>query len=311
MKKIIFMFLLLVVALTAISCGTQEEKTDAPSDKTEATEPVTTNEINIIILCGQSNAEGHTWWIEMKKKNPQLYKKYLKKEDSVLKMKFSCNGGTYKNDSYESVKFGLGFNKDRFGPEVGMNEAYEGTNLTRPTYILKYTMGASDLYSQWRSYSSGATGYLYDGMINFLFEEIGKLEEEGYIPYVKAVCWMQGEADSTNNSKTEKYETYLDNFIKDLNSDLSGYVEDDKILFVDAAISESSAWTNYLTINQMKANVASLDPEYRVYIDTIAMGLDFRKEPTSGADLFHYDSLSMVELGKAFMNAILEKNILK
>ena len=78
MKKIIFMFLLLVVALTAISCGTQEEKTDAPSDKTEATEPVTTNEINIIILCGQSNAEGHTWWIEMQKKNPQLYKKYLK-----------------------------------------------------------------------------------------------------------------------------------------------------------------------------------------------------------------------------------------
>jgi hypothetical protein len=61
----------------------------------------------------------------------------------------------------------------------------------------------------------------------------------------------------------------------------------------------------------MKANVAQLDPEYRVYIDTIAMGWDFRKEPTSGADHFHYDSLSMVELGKAFMNAILEKNILK
>jgi hypothetical protein len=105
-----------------------------------------------------------------------------------------------------------------------------------------------------------------------MYEEIGKLEEEGYIPYVKAVCWMRGEADSTNNSKTEKYETYLDNFINDLNSDLSGYVEDDKILFVDAAISESSAWTNDLTINQMKANVAQLDPEYRVYIDTIAMG---------------------------------------
>ena len=311
MKKILFMFLLLSILVITFGCETSTKTPNVEDENTPT--PEVTNEINIIVLCGQSNAEGHTWWIEMQRKNPQLFNKYLKKDDSVLKMKYSCNGGSYKNEEYESVKYGMGFNKDRFGPEIGMNEAIENANLTRPTYILKYTMGASDLYSQWRSYSSGATGYLYNGMINYLFEELGLLEEEGYIPYVKAICWMQGEADSQNDSKTAVYETYLDNFINDLNNDLSGYVEDgdEKIRFIDAGISESSAWKNYLTINEIKANVAQLDSDYRVYIDTIGMGLDFRKEPTSGADLFHYDSLSMIELGKAFMNAILESKVLK
>ncbi len=124
---------------------------------------------------------------------------------------------------------------------------------------------------------------------------------------------MQGESDSNEEEKTAVYGTYLDNFINDLNEDLTNYIEegDEKIKFIDAGISESSAWTNYLRINQMKQDVQKLDEENRTYIDTIAMKLDFRKEPTSGADLFHYDSLSMVELGKAFMNAILEYNVLK
>ena len=228
-------------------------------------------------------------------------------------MKYSCDDGRHVNDDYESVKLGMGFNETRFGPEIGMNEALENVELKRPTYILKYTLGATNLYYQWRSYSSGTAGQLYNGMTEFLYDELTALVDAGYQPYLKAICWMQGEADSQDVIKTQAYGEYLNNFIEDLNTDFVDFIEenDEKIKFVDAGISESNAWTNYLSINQQKAEVKDLDPTHRAYIDTVGMGLDFRKEPTSGPDLFHYDSLSMIELGKAYMEEILKFGVLK
>lgn len=317
-KKITIVLLSLLVVLGISSCNNQKQPTKEPTkvptvEPTKEPTPEATNEINIIVLCGQSNAEGHTWWIEMQRKNPALYKKYLNKEDSVLKMKYNCDAGRHVNDEYESVKFGMGFNNTRFGPEVGMNEALEGVELTRPTYILKYTVGGTNLFYQWKSYSSGSSGQLYDGMILYLYEELEALVEAGFVPYVKAICWMQGESDSNESDKVAAYGEYLNNFINDLNTDLVDYVEetDEKIKFIDAGISESSAWKGYKEINQHKVDVEALDPDHRTYIDTIGMGLDFRTEPSSGADIFHYDCLSMIELGKAFMEEILKYNVLK
>ena len=323
MKKISMFLIFVLTLIMTTSCNFgflnseetgNDDVNEENNDDTNTNKEETTNEINIIILCGQSNAEGHTWWIELQKRNPALCNKYLKREDSVIKMKYSCDDGRHVNDDYESVKLGMGFDSNRFGPEIGMNEALESVELTRQTYILKYTLGATDLYYQWKSYSSGGSaGRLYNGMIEFLYDELIALEDAGLKPYVKAVCWMQGEADSQDSKKTAAYGEYLNNFIEDLNCDLVDYIEDgdEKIKFVDAGISESSAWTNYLSINQQKAEVKDLDPLHRAYIDTVGMGLDFRKEPMSGPDLFHYDSLSMIELGKSFMEAILKFGVLK
>ena len=312
-KKLLYVFMLLFVFFGLVSCDTNgNTNPETPEDEnTNVEEP--TNEVNIIILCGQSNAEGHTWWIEMSKKNPQLYNKYVNKQDSYLKMLYHCDNGRHVNEEFEPVKFGMGFDKNRFGPEIGMNEVLESAGLKRETYVIKYTVGATDLYYQWRSPSSGSSGTLYNGMLLYLYEQLGLLEEAGKVPYIKAICFMQGEADSQQDMKTESYGEYLDNFINDLNDDLVDYVEetDEKIKFVDAGISESSAWKNYIQVNQAKSDTQSLDPSNRAYIDTIGIGLDWRTEPTSGVDVYHYDSLSMVELGKQFALAILEFDVLK
>ena len=125
---------------------------------------------------------------------------------------------------------------------------------------------------------------------------------------------MQGESDATSDhlSYASNYREYEDYFIEDLNEDLSHYKEDEdeKLKFIDAGISDCSAWYNYLLINASKKNNALQDPENRYFIDTISLGLDYSKEPTGAVDYYHYDSLSMIELGKEFAKALLSFGIL-
>ena len=139
------------------------------------------------------------------------------------------------------------------------------------------------------------------------------LKEDGFIPYVKAVCWMQGEADSCDNNMTANYKEVLNNFINDLSNELNSYREDFStgIKFIDAAISDSALWLNYTSVNNSKFECAEMDKENRYYLDTIKEGLIYNNEPTTEIDLAHYDSLSMVKLGELFANAILSYDVLK
>jgi hypothetical protein len=247
------------------------------------------------------------------KTNPELYAKYTSGVETKTKVSFVCNYNNYRQDTFESVRLGMGLDMYRFGPEVGMNEVFEKSNLNRSVYIIKYTAGGSNLYYQWRSPSSGNPGNLYNQMIPFIHQQMALLEEEGYIPYVKAICWMQGETDSCENIMTINYKEVLNNFINDLSNELSVYREDPSIgiKFIDAAISDSVLWVNYDSVNNSKRECAELDKENRYYLDTIKEGLNYKNEPTTGVDLAHYDSLSMIKLGELFANAILSYDVLR
>ena len=63
------------------------------------------------------------------------------------------------------------------------------------------------------------------------------------------------------------------------------------------------ALTQYFN-NSLKNN------EYRYYIDTIKEKLEYSKEPISNPDINHYDSLSMIELGKLFSKTLFENAII-
>lgn len=316
MKKILLLFFITLISLTVlVACSNDEGVTDTDKENdTEITpQPVITNEVDVIILCGQSNAEGHTYTNMLMKTNPELYAKYTSGVETKTKVSYVCNYNNYRQDTFESVRLGMGLDMYRFGPEVGMNEVFEKSNLNRSVYIIKYTAGGSNLYYQWRSPSSGNPGNLYNQMIPFIHQQMALLEEEGYIPYVKAICWMQGEADSCENIMTINYKEVLNNFINDLSNELSVYREDPSIgiKFIDAAISDSVLWVNYDSVNNSKRECAELDKENRYYLDTIKEGLNYENEPTTGVDLAHYDSLSMIKLGELFANAILSYGVLR
>jgi len=323
MKKFLYVLITLMVVLTMASCvaNPNSGNQDAGNNNQDDIDDTEENAVNVIILCGQSNAEGHTWVSNLQKTNPVLYNKYLGGNDnSRVRIKYRVDALSTRrgNETFELVKLDMGFRSTqtdfRFGPEIGMTEVFDSANLSRDLYIIKYTHGGTSLYDRWHSTNSPkGEGPLYSGLVDFVWDAIGMLEEEGLYPFIKAICWMQGEADATasHGDYASNYESYEDMFINDLDEAFSYYKENetDTIKFISAGI--SNYWTYYVTVNNAKRANAAKDPTNRYFIDTVDLDLKYNTEPSvSNPDRYHFDSLSMIELGKAFANAILSFDIL-
>ena len=111
---------------------------------------------------------------------------------------------------------------------------------------------------------------------------------------------MQGESDSFSTKVATKYETHLNNFIKDIRENFSQYAASDGIAFIDAFIANNPAyWVHYELVNAAKQAVAD-SSTMNVVIDTIMHNLTCSQEPTDTPDLAHYDSLSQIKLGHLF-----------
>lgn len=308
MQKILILLILFVNIVMLCGCENENHYSEPEDNK------IIINEANVVILIGQSNAEGHTHNSMLMQTNPDLFNKYFDANSSKTKIIHKCvvlePNNINESKSFESVKLGMGYSFERFGPEIGMTEVFDSQEFERETFIIKYTQGGSILQTQWVSPSSNSqTGVLYSGMIEYVLECLSLLEEQGYFPYIKAVCWMQGESDGGYYSA--QYEKNELNLISDIRNDLGYYLEegDNKIKFISAGISQY--WTNYQIINNAKKYNANLDSQNNYYIDTVALNLSYDKEPINNVDIYHYDSLAMIELGKAFAEAILSFNVLK
>lgn len=313
-NKLIFSTILLTLSL--FGCNNVPSNISSHNQSIESSEQssIASSEskddknVDVIILAGQSNAEGHTHSSELKKNVTPTEYAYYESQMKGIKIKYHCDNGKNKSEDFVNVHLGEGFNLSRFGPEIGMAKKFEESNLNREVYIIKYALGASNLYSQWRSTSSGAEGPLYKNLIMYCLENLGLIEEKGLTPHIKGICWMQGEADSMNTTHTAYYEEYERNFFSDINEQLCDYIDDEKLNIFDAYISDYSGWTNYRLINDAKKQ-NSINNENHHIIDTIGEKLEYNREPSSGVDYYHYDSLSMIRLGEMFAESILENAI--
>ena len=256
-------------------------------------------EAKIIILAGQSNAEGISQAEYLKKNTtPEQYAKYEAGFDNVYINNFS----TFQNEAsgFVKCKLGQGVTNEFFGPELGLAEKLNELYPDETFFIIKYAWGGTDLHNLWRSPSSGGEiGQLYSGFIQYVKNSIEFLEIKNYDVEIEAVCWMQGESDSIEEVHAIEYESNLTNFISDVRSELGNYASWDGIAFVDAYISDSVFWVHHKTINQAKQAVAATSPMNTV-IDTVSHGLTFTNEPADEPDIAHYDSLSEIKLGHLF-----------
>lgn len=297
-------------------CGCSNTSASTSNNNpTTSIEPVM-KEANVIILCGQSNAEGNTWNRMLMEKNQALFDKYFEAHSSKTKIKFRCNAmdNAHLNESktFSSIRLGMGYDFERFGPEIGMNEIFETKNFERDLFIIKYASGGTTLQRDWLSPSSVTetmpVGVLYSGMVEYIHQCLKELEDQNYYPFIKGICWMQGESDG--GYYANQYKNNELNFINDLREEFNYYMEegDNKIKFISGGI--SPYWANYSIINNGKKENALLDAQNNYYIDTIQNNLSYDKEPTNSIDYCHYDSLAMVELGKLFANAMLSFDVL-
>lgn len=303
MRKPLF-FTSLVLSMLLCACGNSSSPTTNHTtiDSTSSEEA---KKVDVIFLAGQSNMEGHTHISELQKKLTPTQFQYYSSE-MTTRIKFYCDNGKNKSNGFTKVYLGQGFNASRYGPEIGIAETLEKANLKREVILIKFCLGGTNIYSDWKSFSSSTSNSgskLFNEFLDFGDTAIAELEDMGLEVNLRGLCWMQGESDATQDRMTEKYEEYEKNLFDDIYQYFEDKVEDEFHIF-DAYISDCSTWKNYAAINQAKENNAAKNPNHHI-IDTQSEGLEYDSEPTSGVDYFHYDSLSMIKLGQLFGEQII------
>ena len=273
----------------------------------------------ILVLAGQSNAVG----VGHSKYLPEHFgqEKYEEFKNGYENVKISFYSHNYKSGGFVPVTLGLAEKgRDTFGPEVGIAEYFNSKHPGEELFIVKCAFGGMSMFQDFLSPSGGESydpeayadqyenivaeffagkpiraGWCYNELVRIMHESIDHLSSNGYEPKIKAFCWMQGESDAGAQWCTTPYRKHYDAMLSDFNREFENYL--DGCIYVDAGISEN--WLLYKEMNQIKADYAAEKPDRR-YIDTIAAGITTAKEPHGNVDIYHYDSDSVIMLGRLF-----------
>lgn len=258
----------------------------------------------VIILAGQSNCEGVSRNAELKKRiDADTYAMYEKGFDRIMLIRPSTN---IHINEFIPVRLGMGTDDVSFGLELGMAEYLSEKFPNEEFYFVKHVHGGTPI-DMWRG-----DGPLWDSQINYysmLVDDVNTaislLESEGKEVVIEAFCWMQGESDAPDFERVQVYRAMLSGMIEDFRSTFGSY-NSQKIRFVDGGINDDDFTSPYYykELNAEKKAYCDSD-DYNFYIDTIAMGLTKNLEPAINPDIMHYDSLSMLKLGREFAKYVL------
>ena len=284
MKKINVLIIIPLLAMLS-SCAKYQPK------------PLDPNVIydDVYLIMGQSNASGVSPYSFLESSEPEVYQRYSEGNDKVL-ISYDCDNRIEKN--YVPTKFGFGNNETFFGPEIGIAETLSQKEET--SYIIKASWSGSCLQKEY-IHKNGFKVKYYPRFIKFIKSQLKALEKDGKTPRVRGVFWMQGESDSflLEDGDYYKVEKYLLDYLR---IDLNPWIYD-HFNFVDAYIfTRGICWTEPERINTAKQRIA--DENEHCYCiktngeDENAIRLSLKCESDEGDDLAHYDSKSMLLLGK-------------
>ena len=293
MKKLKKLLLLSPVVFLSMSCANNDEPK----------EPIP---VDVVVISGQSNGVGCTHSDCIARSiGYSKYQEYMKGYEGI-KIAYDCwtkdegpkfySQNQSKNDNFVKVMLGQGNSLATFGPEIGISEALN-EKYANKLFLIKYACGASNLKDDWVKRDSP----MYNRFVTYIKKQMNNLKDMGYVPTIKAMCWMQGEGDSYEGY----YQEYYDNtkeFVGNLRSDLKELAGNKDFPFVDAGINNSPQWQYYRKVNEAKQQFAE-ESENNIYIDTIAAGLHTNQEPFDTPDTAHYDTESQVQLGHLFAEA--------
>lgn len=258
--------------------------------------------VKVILLIGQSNATGCSLTSYLQQGVSQEdYTEFTEGYDSV-RIHFSLDDGKYSSHgTFVPVDVSCAAGEGCFGPELGMAQVLSQAFPEETVFILKYSMSGYSLHHHWLC--DGQRGSIYEAFMCFAQSSLEYLRENNYDPRIGAICWMQGESDTTD-FKASRYFDNQNAFVSYLRADLADWAEDGGIYFIDAGISSSPyCLPAYPAINEAKARFAELSP-LNLYFSTIDAGLTTLYEPEENPDLGHYDALSELKLGQMFGQCI-------
>ena len=213
----------------------------------------------VILLLGQSNATGCGLNSYLEKHlGADAYGNYEDGFPSVLINYCLDDHKTTSGGEFVKVDMTCGAAEGYFGPEVGLAEKLAEEYGDETVVILKYTMSGYSLHHHWLC--AGQRGSIYEAFLAFAQSSMNYLVSKQYDARIGAICWMQGESDTTDY----KASRYFDNqvaFVSYLRQDLSAWAEDGGICFIDAGISSSPyCEPAYPAINEAKLRFSELSP---------------------------------------------------
>lgn len=257
---------------------------------------------HVVMLYGQSNADGVSHNEYLQKNNSEKYNEYLNGYNNVYINYINDNLLTSSLGEFVKCTLGCGCSPTQFGPEMGIAEMMSKTYPGDQTFIIKWTWGGTTLHNQWLNAKRGR-GDLYNDAMDFTLKCLKYLAHKGYRLSIDGICWMQGENDSLFKNENQYYNDTKD-FVTLLRYDLSSYQE--KIRFIDAGINEEPGiWIKPELVNKAKKRFSNESP-LNYYLDPVKMGLSSTHEPEDAVDFAHFDSMSMVKLGQEFGEIVSE-----
>ena len=173
--------------------------------------PAVGEPIDIVVLFGQSNAEGGA---------PRSgLQEHLVGPLPKVRMWNDATG------AWQALEAGV--NNTLFagglwaGPEMGIGETMAAAG--RPLWLVKFGLYATSLgpspgpWSEWGAHA----GELYPELLRRIDNAAAAARALGLLPNVRLVCMMQGESDALDARLAASYSRYLDQFVQQLRIDLA------------------------------------------------------------------------------------------
>ena len=206
MKKRTALAVLVALVLLLSACApTADGVTDEPvwlNMNTEYRTPTALKDgegkpVKVIVLIGQSNATGCGLNSYLEKNlGAEVYATYENGFPSVLINYCLDDHNRTSNGEFVKVDLTCGAGEGYFGPEVGLAEVLSREYPNETVMILKYTMSGYSLHHHWLS--QGERGSIYEAFMKFTETYMNALIQNNYAARIGAICWMQGESDTTD-----------------------------------------------------------------------------------------------------------------
>lgn len=189
---------------------------------------INAEEVDVYLLSGQSNMQG----IGLVSNLPSDWQ-------GPLEGAWFWNGSDF--ETLEPGKTRSSTREGEFGPEVGLARTLLQKEPSRPFYLIKFYRSGQPLDPGWNGYQwagdpagpnranfyPGLTqddpnqGKHYQAMMEMYRKALERLVEDGKIPVIRGMAWMQGEQDSKNAISAGRYAHNLRRLRERIRQDLN------------------------------------------------------------------------------------------
>jgi len=239
--------------------------------------------LKVFLLAGQSNAAGYGLNIDIPMESQAM---------QHVKIYVSADCDFSIADKWSYVSPGMGATINHHGCELSVATKLSALLPTDSIAVIKFSLGATLLETQWRSPSAGGPTdpdpekHLFQRFVNTVHTALESLAPD-YSYEIAGMLWMQGESDGKTIGNANNYGYNLSRFITDIRQAL----DVPNMPFIIGKISTAERWVYAEIIRDAQDSVAKLTP----YVGII----DANKYPL-GPDGMHYTSEGLLSMGNDF-----------